>query len=74
MISLCDSCNKADYQHNIIHLLTGCEGNSKIPTIAWGEAKGNSWYAKGQQTCYYPHNQSLGVLLYWTNQLYKKFT
>ena len=53
----------------IKHLMTGCEGNSKfvvpeVPTIARGKAERNSWYAKGQQTCYYPHNQSLGVLLY----------
>jgi hypothetical protein len=34
---------------NILFLLTGYEGNSKfidpeIPTIARGEAEGNSWY------------------------------
>jgi hypothetical protein len=34
---------------NIMHLLTGYEGNStfivpKVPTIVWGNAEDNSWY------------------------------
>ena len=57
------------YFVNSIHILTGFGGNSKfvvpeIPSTTRGEAESNSWYAKGQRTCYYSLSQSLGVLLY----------
>jgi hypothetical protein len=40
---------------DIIHLLTGYEGNStfivpKVPTIVWDNAEDNSWYRGGNES------------------------
>ena len=57
---------------DVIHLLTGYEGNStfivpKVPTIVWDNAEDNSWY-RGDTESVITQISSLWVF-YFTEQL-----
>ena len=57
---------------DIIHLLTGYEGNStfivsKVPIIVRGNAEDNSWYRGDNKSAIIRISiKSISVLLYWT--------
>jgi len=64
--------NEHERLSNIIHLLTGYEGNStfiipKVPTIFRGNAEENSWY-RGDNKSAIPRISCLKVF-YYTEQL-----